>query len=86
MLAPCIVNGHAFVVCHSRLGSVKKTGPVTGNGYDIGQYGVWINEEDAEILVEELDTIWCFKSQGFIEIHSVVYLDPTREQIASIGG
>lgn len=45
-----VVDGHVFVRCHSRLGTTKVVGPVTGHEYEISIYGQWINELDEDLV------------------------------------
>lgn len=44
------INGQIFVRCHSRLGTVTIDGPVTGKVWAIPVSGVWIDEEDEELV------------------------------------
>lgn len=81
-----IANGFAFVGCPTRLGSIIRIGPVTGERHSISITGVWIDEKDAEILIERTEDVWCFKKRGNINIHTVLYLDPPRAELERIRG
>lgn len=81
-----IINGLAFVVCPTRLGSITRVGPITGKQHLINITGVWIDAIDAEILTERTEDVWCFKKRGNINIHTVLYLDPPRAELERIRG
>lgn len=83
MIPPCIRNGKAFVGCPSRLGTVKKDGPVTGKKLVISIQGNWINEEDADELTANKEDVWCFRENGLIKIYTVFYLNPSEAQLRS---
>lgn len=72
---------YAFVGCPSRFGSVVKKGPITGIKWNIPCRGTWIDAEDAEILTEIVEEVWCFRSESFIKINSVLYLNPTQDDM-----
>lgn len=76
-----IMGNLAFVGCSSRLGTVTRPGPVTGELLTITVLGRWIDEQDAEILCESREGVWCFRTQNLIDIHTIFYLDPSKEQI-----
>lgn len=81
MIAPCIVDGDAFVGCPTRLGSINRDGPVTGKKYTITPTGVWIDEDDAAVLTEIKEDVYCFRAGGNININTVFYLNPDANQV-----
>lgn len=71
-----------FVGCPARLGQIKKIGPVSGCEYVISPRGIWVQIEDAEIMLEETQQIWCFRQNGWLTIHPVILLSPTIDNMA----
>lgn len=74
-------DGWSFVGCPSRLGSIKKVGPVTGSEWSIKPTGEWIDANDAAELVEIIEPVWCFRANGFIQVKTVFYLNPDIDQM-----
>lgn len=72
----------SFVACPTRLGSITRTGPVTGKKWGITPSGVWIDADDAAELVEIVEDIWCFRTNGYIPTHAVFYASPTVDDLA----
>ena len=83
MLVPrAIINGKVLVGCHSRLGNVTRTGPITSKEHHITMLGTWVDEEDAELMVNLEEKVPCNrKRDGFRTIVGLFYLDPTTKQI-----
>ena len=81
MIQPYIVNDMTFVGCPSRLGSVKKVGPVTDQVWYIRPGGAWIDADDAEILTDIKEDVWCFRTESYININTVFYLNPSEDQV-----
>lgn len=77
-----IETAFAHVACPSRLGEIKRRGPVTGKEWLISPRGCWIDADDAAELVQIIEDVWCFRIEGWLKMHTVYYLDPTREQLA----
>lgn len=80
MIQPCIVDGQAFVGCLSRLGEVNRRGPVTGEMCHIIPTGSWIDEDDAAVLCDTQEEIFCFRVNGIIKTFVVFYLVPDERQ------
>lgn len=74
------VNGYSFVASPARYGHITRQGPVSGITWVVTPIGVWIDEEDAEILTEIEEEVWCFRTRSFINRHMVFYAVPTRDQ------
>ena len=81
MVEPFVINGERYVACATRLGSIKRTGPVTNKQYIITFNGVWIDNEDAEELVGVEEDVWCFRQKGYIRIVTVFNMDPSEVEI-----
>lgn len=77
-----ISDDWAFVGCPSRLGHIKKVGPLTGKEWLITPGGVWIDADDAAELVEAIEKVWCFRLNGYLDMHTVLYLCPSIDQLA----
>lgn len=71
---PIIQDGKAHVVCPTRVGKVIKRGPITGKEHIITIAGAWIDAEDAEILTEMEDEVFCFRTRKNVKIRTVLYL------------
>ena len=54
MREPQVKDGKAFCVASRRVGTISGQGSITGEPFTVTISGDWINEEDAEILVEEI--------------------------------
>lgn len=72
--------GYLFVVCNSRLGSVKLVGPKTNKTWHISRFGDWIDEEDEELLEVEVDS-WCFRQNKMIRVRAVYETTPSEDQM-----
>ena len=73
MREPQIKNGKAFCVASRRVGTISGQGPITKEPFTVTISGGWIDEEDAEVLVEEVKDYYCFRSKEMIKIHPIVY-------------
>jgi len=81
MIAPYTLNGKSFVGCPTRLGTVKKIGPATGEKVIVPTTGAWIDEWDAEELTANKEEVWCFRENRFIQIYTIFYLNPSQDQV-----
>lgn len=84
MLIPAgsISDGWAFVGANRRLGRITRVGPVTGTTWCISTTGTWINEEDAYAFFDQIEQVWCFRSNGPVDINPVVALTPSIDQFS----
>jgi hypothetical protein len=73
MRQPQVKDGKAFVVAHRKVGQILGQGPITGEPFRVTIQGNWIDEDDAEVLVEQVKAIYCFRSRSMMEIHPIVY-------------
>ena len=73
----------AFVGCPARLGHITRRGPITGQNWVITPLGVWIDAQDAAELVEIIEKVWCFRSESYLDLHTVLYLVPSTHQLAT---
>lgn len=71
----------AFVGCSRRLGSVTKRGPISGKNWVIPMTGTWIDWEDADVLTQMEEEVWCFRSNSYIKINPIFYLRPTADDV-----
>lgn len=74
------VDGWAFVGSNRRLGTITRVGPVTGKQWSISHTGSWIAEDDAWAFFEITETVWCSRSDSFIEINPIHPLGPDQDQ------
>lgn len=68
------INGKVFVACNARWGNVTK------RGYEITPRGNWIDEDDADEIVEEVDEVYCFRLRQTISRNLVFYVTPNLAQ------
>lgn len=81
MIQPYILNGRTLVGCPTRLGTVKKKGPVTGQPVIVPVTGAWIDADDAEELVDIKEDVWCWRENRYININTIFYLNPSEDQV-----
>lgn len=75
---------YIFMAAHSRIGTYKVVGPITGKQHYIPMAGTWVDEEDGEILKETRIKIYCHRQGRNIEIHPVFELKSlTQDQLAT---
>lgn len=78
------MSDYIFMAAHSRIGTYKVVGPVTGRQYHIPIAGTWVDEEDGEILRETTIMIFCHRQGRDIEIYPVYEIPSlTQDQLAS---
>jgi hypothetical protein len=77
-------DGWSFVGCPTRLGTVTKQGPISGEVWGIPHTGTWILAEDAEVLCDIREDIWCFRMKDYINIQTVFYLSPDTNQVKEL--
>lgn len=71
-----------YLGAHSRIGTYKVVGPVTGVFYHIPIAGTWVDEEDAAVLKETMVSIYCFRQEKMIDIHPVFELSISQDTLA----
>lgn len=81
MMVGCILDEWEYVGCPSRLGHIVKDGPVTGKQWEIIPTGSWIDADDAAALCETREDIWCFRTNGYINVHVVFKLNPSADDM-----
>lgn len=84
MIPPSIHNGKWFVACHSRLGQIRRKGPVTGKEYLISPRGEWVDVEDAEEMVGNIEKFWCFKQNRYIEVIGIFNMEPAQNRLVEV--
>ncbi len=78
------VRGYTFVGCPARLGRISKVGPMTGKVWEITPQGVWIDEDDAACLVENVEMVYCMKAMGEIPTYTVFGLSASYDQVQQL--
>lgn len=72
---------YSFVACDTKVGSITVEGPISKEKVTITSIGVWIKEEDAEILVETYFPTYCHALRKMVDKKVVYYATPTANQI-----
>ena len=72
---------YVFIGSLGRLGTQSSKGKVTGKSYIITPTGTWVNDKDAEGLLEETKSIYCTRKQGVITVKRFALMRPDAKQM-----